>query len=118
MRSSQPASTLWSCPPSTTGSPRQQAANGWAAATIVLKSNIHQANAGQLDIRIDNDVRNFKLYSSVDAFRPALDPYLNTSNLHQWDAQHPAPVLLLKLSGHFGADASTVVSPASVKKQP
>ncbi|QLG13271.1 hypothetical protein HLB42_20260 (plasmid) [Deinococcus sp. D7000] len=88
------------------------------SGNILLKTNINQAKSGQLDFRIDNDVRNFKLYSSVDAFQLALDPYRDNTKLHQWDAQHPAPVLLLKLSGHFGPDAYSVVAPASVKKQP
>lgn len=89
-----------------------------ANGNILLKSNINQARAGRLDFRIDNDVRSFKLYSSVDAFQLALDPYRDTSKLHKWNAQHPAPVLLLKLSGHFGPDAYSVVLPTSVKKQP
>ncbi|QFP78525.1 permease prefix domain 1-containing protein [Deinococcus sp. AJ005] len=88
------------------------------SGSIVLKTNINQAKAGQLDFRIDNGVQNFKLASSVDEFQLALDPYRDTTKLRQWDAQHPAPVLLLKLSGKFGPDAYTVVSPASVKKQP
>lgn len=83
-----------------------------------MKSKINLAKSARLDFRIDYNVRNFKLYSSVDAFQRALDPCRDTSKQHKWDAQHPAPVLLLKLSGKFGPDAHSVVLPTSVKKQP
>jgi hypothetical protein len=88
------------------------------SGNLFLLTNINQAKSGRLGFRIDNDVRHFKLYSSVDAFQLALDPYRNTSKLYKWDAQHPAPVLLLKLNGQSGPDAYTVVSPASMNKQP
>lgn len=84
--------------------------------SIVLKTNINQAKSGQLDFRIDNGVQNFKLSHSVDEFQLALDPYRDSSKRHQWDAQHPAPVLLLKLSGHFGPDAYSVVAPDTVRQ--
>jgi len=85
------------------------------SGNIILKSNVNQAEQGRIQFRIDNDIRNFKLFSDVRGFQAALDPYRDTTKVHHWDAAHPAPVLLLELSGHFGPDAYTVVSPASVK---
>ena len=83
---------------------------------IILNTNVAQAEAGRVQFRIDNDVRNFKLFASAEAFQAALDPYRDTTKLHQWDADHPAPVLVLELSGHYGPDAYTVVSPDTIRQ--
>lgn len=76
------------------------------------------AQAGTIQFRVPNQFKNFKIYSNTNDFQRALAPYNDTATapITQWNAKHPAPVLLLKLSGRFGLDAYTVVSPASVKK--
>ncbi|WP_420595472.1 permease prefix domain 1-containing protein [Deinococcus sp.] len=86
------------------------------SGNIILKTNVNQAEQGRVQFRIDNDVRDFKLFSDVNAFQAALDPYRDTTKLHQWDAAHPAPVLVLELSGHFGPDAYKVVPPSSIQQ--
>ncbi|CAM4352145.1 permease prefix domain 1-containing protein [Deinococcus marmoris] len=85
-----------------------------------LLNTTAQAQAGSVQFHVPPDFKDYKLYSNPSEFQKALEPYqqLVTAPVAQWNAQHPAPVLLLKLSGHFGPDAYTVVSPASVKKQP
>ena len=81
---------------------------------IILKSNISPAGPGNVQFRMTDNARNFKLSSSVNAFQAAIDPYRDNTKVHHWDAKHPAPVLLLQLSGHFGRDAFTVVDPSTV----
>jgi len=58
----------------------------------------------------------FKLYPRVRDFQAALDPYhtIAAAPVAHWDATHPAPALILELSGHFGPDAYTVVNPSAV----
>ena len=85
------------------------------SGNIILKSNISPAGSGRVQFRLDNEARTFRLFSSVSAFQAALDPYRDVTKLHGWSAQHPAPALLLKLSGKFGRDAYTVVDPRSVR---
>jgi hypothetical protein len=82
---------------------------------ILLTTNINQAQSGTIQFRIDNDVSNFKLLSSIAEFKKALEPYRDQTKLHRWDAKHPAPALVLELSGHFGPDAFKVVSPKTIK---
>ncbi|OLV16158.1 permease prefix domain 1-containing protein [Deinococcus marmoris] len=85
-----------------------------------LLNTTAQAQAGSVQFHVPPDFKDYKLYSNPSEFQKALEPYqqLVTAPVAQWNAQHPAPVLLLKLSGHFGPDAYTIVSPGSVKKQP
>ena len=82
-----------------------------------IMTSASQAQAGSIQFHVPYDFKDFKLYSNLDAFKAALDPYrtIATAPVVHWDAAHPAPALLLELSGHFGPDAYTVVSPASVK---
>lgn len=82
---------------------------------IILKSNVNQAKAGQVQFRMDNDAQHFKLYSDVNLFQAALDSYRDTTKLHHWDTAHPAPALILELSGHFGPDAYRVVPSKEVQ---
>ncbi len=82
---------------------------------IVLTASFGQARAQGATLRIKNDAKNYKLYSNVADFQVALDPYRDVKKTYHFDAKHPAPALLLELSGHFGRDAYTVVNPATVK---
>ncbi|AZI43301.1 hypothetical protein EHF33_11570 [Deinococcus psychrotolerans] len=86
------------------------------SGNIILKSNVNQAKDGQVQFRMDNEAKHFKLYSDVNAFQAALDPYRDTGKIHHWDAAHPAPALILELSGHFGPDAYSVVPTQSVQR--
>ncbi|QFP75105.1 permease prefix domain 1-containing protein [Deinococcus sp. AJ005] len=85
-----------------------------------LLNTTAQAQVGSVQFHVPPDFKDYKLYSNPSEFQKALEPYqqLVTAPVAQWNAQHPAPVLLLKLSGHFGPDAYTIVSPGSVNKQP
>lgn len=85
---------------------------------FIYSSN--QAQAGAINFRVPKQFKNFKIYSNTTDFQRALEPYNDRTSapVAQWDAKHPAPVLLLKLSGRFGLDSYTVVSPTAVKKQP
>jgi hypothetical protein len=82
---------------------------------IFLTASFDQAKAKKALFRIENEAKNHKFYSNVADFQKALDPYRDMKKTYYWDAQHPAPALLLELSGHFGKDAYTVVNPATVK---
>ncbi|CAM3858127.1 hypothetical protein [Deinococcus frigens] len=88
------------------------------SGNIILTSNINQARPGRVEFRSYNDDGNFKFFSSIDDFQLALDPYRGMFKTQKWDAQHLTPALILKLSGHFGPDAYTVVSPKTVTRQP
>ncbi len=85
-----------------------------------LLNTTTQAQGGSVQFHVPQDFMNYQLVATFSEFQKALEPYqqLVTAPVAQWNAQHPAPVLLLKLSGHFGPDAYTIVAPASVKKQP
>ena len=82
---------------------------------IFLKTSFDQAKAQKARFRIANEAKNYKLYSNVADFQAALDPYRLKPHLNRWDAQYPAPALLLELSGRFDHDAYTVVDPGAVK---
>lgn len=82
---------------------------------VFLTASFDQAKAQRAMLRIKNGARNYKLYPSVADFQTALDPYRDVKKTYRFDAQHPAPALLLELSGHLGRDAYTVVDPATVK---
>ena len=84
---------------------------------VILNSSVNQAQQGRVVFPVGAAKPPFKLYANVRDFQAALDPYrtIATAPVVHWDAAHPAPALLLELSGHFGPDAYTVVPPASVK---
>ena len=84
--------------------------------SILLSLDTNAAHNGGLTLSKYIAADPYRFYSSLDAFRAALKPYLSPdSKISYWDASHPAPALLVKLSGTFGKDAFTVVPPASVK---
>lgn len=87
-----------------------------AEGFINILNTASQAQAGSVQFHVPQDFVDYKLYSSVSAFHKAIALYkkLVTAPVAMWNAQHPAPVLILELSGHFGADAFTVVSPTAV----
>ena len=85
---------------------------------VILNSSISQAQTGSVAFQVRDAKQPFKLYSSVRDFQAALDPYRTIASapvLH-WDTAHPAPVLVLELSGHFGPDAYKVVPPSSIQQ--
>lgn len=84
---------------------------------VILSSSVNQAQTGSVAFQVSDAKQPFKLYSNVRDFQAALDPYrtIATAPVAQWDAAHPAPALILELSGHFGDDAYKVVSPASTE---
>lgn len=58
----------------------------------------------------------YRFYTSLDAFKAALKPYLSPdSKISYWDAAHPAPALLVNLSKTYELDTAIIVPPASVK---
>jgi len=83
---------------------------------IILSSSVNQAQTGSVAFQVNDVKQPFKLYSSVRDFQAALDPYhtIATAPVAHWDATHPAPALILELSGHFGDDAYTVVNPSTL----
>ncbi|WP_161884456.1 hypothetical protein [Deinococcus alpinitundrae] len=103
-----PKLTYWTSPGS---------ASGLQDGYVILSTDVSQAQKGQVAFQKNDDKQPVKFYSSVRDFQAALDPYrtIATAPVAHWDAAHPAPALILKLSGHFGLDAYTVVSPASIK---
>ena len=82
---------------------------------LILSVDSNVAGSGNVLLRKYGADAPYKLYDSVNAVRTALNPYLMKSSINHWDAQHPAPALLVKLNGKFGKDAFTVVNPATVK---
>jgi len=95
----------------------QGSSSGPQDGYVILNSSVNQAQQGRIVFPVGDAKPPFKLYSNVRDFQAALDPYrtIATAPVVHWDAAHPAPALLLELSGHSGPDAYTVVSPASVK---
>ncbi|TSA82433.1 hypothetical protein FNU79_13740 [Deinococcus detaillensis] len=85
---------------------------------VILGSSINQAQTGSVAFQVSDVKQPFKLYSSVRDFQAALDPYrtIATAPVASWDATHPAPALILELSGHFGPDAYSVVPAQSVRR--
>ncbi|ULH14002.1 hypothetical protein MF271_00545 (plasmid) [Deinococcus sp. KNUC1210] len=83
---------------------------------VILDSSVNQAQTGSITFQVSDRKQPFKLYSSVEDFQAALDPYrtITTAPVVHWDATHPAPALILELSGHFGRDAYTVVNPSAL----
>lgn len=79
------------------------------SGNIILTSNIVQGSAGKAQFRIYNDTRPLQLFSTVESFQKALDPY--RGKITQWNSARPAPALLLELTGTFDQDAYTVVLP-------
>jgi len=104
-----PRLTYWTSPGSTSG-----LQDGY----VILSSDISEAQKGEVAFRVDDDKQPLKLYASVREFQAALDPYrtIATAPVAHWDTAHPAPVLILELSGHFGQDAYTVVNPTALHK--
>jgi len=92
-----------------------RAAGTSKSGTVMLTSTIHQAEQGHIRFQLAETRQPFKLFPSVQAFKAALRPYLKENALRHWDRRHPAPALLLKLSGHFGSDAFMVVDPGAVQ---
>ncbi|MFC4455101.1 permease prefix domain 1-containing protein [Deinococcus sonorensis] len=82
---------------------------------VLLDSNINQARGGQVQLQLPLEAQHYRLYARVSSFQSALEPSLSPTAPRQWDAQHPAPALLLKLSGKFGRDAFTVVDPKTIQ---
>jgi hypothetical protein len=83
---------------------------------IVLSLDTNVAQDGALTLNKYIAADPYRFAPSLDAFKTALKPYLSpTSQFSYWDAQHPAPALLLKLTSRSGGDAYTVVNPATVK---
>lgn len=84
---------------------------------ILLFNSVSQAENGLVRFQVKKNFVHYKLFANASSFQAALDPYRNiaVAPVLHWNAQHPAPVLLLKLSGHFGPDAYTVVSPSSMR---
>ena len=85
---------------------------------LTLITSASQAQAESIEFHVPNGVKDFKLYSNLKEFKAALEPYQNiaAAPVLQWDAAHPAPVLVLELSGHFGPDAYKVVPPSSIQQ--
>ena len=85
---------------------------------LTLIASANQAQAGSVQFHVPSDFKNFTLYSNLNEFKAALEPYQNiaAAPVLQWDAAHPAPVLVLELSGHFGPDAYKVVPPSSIQQ--
>ena len=83
---------------------------------VILRNSISEAEKGQTAFQVNDDKPPFKLYPNVRAFQAALDPYrtIATAPVAYWDADHPAPALILELSGNFGDGAYTVVNPSAV----
>ncbi|AZI44081.1 hypothetical protein EHF33_14275 [Deinococcus psychrotolerans] len=94
----------------------QGSSNGPQDGYVILNSNVNQAQTGSVAFQVSDVKQPFKLYSNVREFQAALDPYrtIATAPVAYWDAAHPAPALILELSGHFGDDAYTVVNPSAV----
>lgn len=102
--------------------------NNWAVQQADTRTTIRTGNvtltmdagvpdaAGTLHLRRYNGVPNVRLVTDLARFQAALKPYQQQqTKLHQWSEAHPAPALLLRLSGHFGPDAYAVVPPAGVQ---
>ncbi len=91
-----------------------RAAGKAKSGTVMLTSAIHQAEQSHIRFQLAEDRQPFRLFPTVSAFQAALRPSLGEQAVRRWDRQHPAPALLLKLTGHFGRDAFTVVDPGTV----
>lgn len=103
-----PIFRLWSSAAEQGGKPLRSGNLNFAIHTAVAQS-------GQVTFRIYDQVQHFKLLSSVEAMHRALGPYRDA--FLAWDAEHPAPAVVLALSGHFGSDAYTVVPPQQLRRQ-
>ena len=88
------------------------------SGNLNLITSASQAQAASVQFHVPNEFKDFKLYSNINEFKAALEPYRKESiaPVRQWDAAHPAPVLVLELSGHFGPDAYKVVPPSSIQQ--
>lgn len=84
--------------------------------SILLSLDINVAKEGVLTLNRSISADPYRFTASPGAFKTALEPYVSpTSHLSYWDAQHPAPVLLLKLSRKADGDPFTAVDPATIK---
>lgn len=81
-----------------------------------LAINTSVAAKGQVTFRIYTQAEHFKLMPSVDAMHRDLAPHLKSGALSSWSARMPAPSVVLALSGYFGPDAYTVVSPQGLQQ--
>jgi len=82
---------------------------------VFLTPSVSQAQAGKIQFAVNKDLVYSRLYSNMRDFQAALYPYRSVARapVAHWDAAHPAPVLILELSGHFGPDAYKVVDPSA-----
>lgn len=85
---------------------------------VVLSMDVNVSEAGRVVLRKYGATDFYKLQPSAEAFRRALDPDRTDPKISFFDARHPAPALLVKLSGKFGNGAFTVVDPATIKISP
>lgn len=81
---------------------------------ILLSLDTNAAQNGRLTLDKAIVASPYRLYSSLDAFKAALKPYLSAdSKISYWDAAHPAPVLLLNAATLSAVPAAAVqASPA------
>lgn len=75
------------------------------------------ARGGQVTFEGAKGAEPFALQPSVQQMHRVIAPYLKSGEVSTWNTQRPAPAVLLKLSGHFGNDAYTVVSPKELQRQ-
>jgi len=84
--------------------------------SILLSLDINVAKEGVLTLNRSIVADPYRLTTSLSAFKTALEPYLSpTSQLSYWDAEHHAPMLLLKLSSKADGVPFTAVDPATVR---
>ena len=86
------------------------------SGSLNLITSASKAQAGSIQFHVPYDFKDIKLYSNIDEFKAALEPYRESATIGHWDAAHPAPFLVFKLSGHFGPDAYKVVPPSSIQQ--
>jgi hypothetical protein len=83
----------------------------------MLKANIAVAKQGRVTFQMYTvEAQHLQPVQSLEGFQLRLDPLRNTPTRMQWSSQHPAPALVLALSGHFGADAYQVLPEARVQR--
>lgn len=98
-----PIFQLWSNGPQSTGN-----------MELVITTAL--ARQGQVTFQLPAGVKTFRLSPSVDSMHQVVQPYLDAGAMQSWELDRPPPAVLLALSGHFGPDAYTVVSPQRVQR--